>query len=135
MNLTIYQIISPENDTIIIANENIPIVFLQYYEDIKNSIIQILSVDHRIVPILKLICQSKKESILNMNNQNENIRSFTRIIIGQQINWIKINRKDWEIFIDSMKEYSRQENVIIEINNPINFKDKELQKLIKKALF
>lgn len=136
MKLTIYQITykGKPKDYIIVANESIPMVFLKYYTDINQSVIETFKVDCNMTPLLKNICQDHKQAILNSNHSNNVICSFTRLVIGQSVNWLQISCENWNKLIDGVHEYISHRDLILEIDHPINLEDKKLKEIIKEGM-
>jgi hypothetical protein len=134
--LTFYNIsYGKSNSTFIFITDNsIPLIFLKSYVDIKNSVIfeKFISID--IVPILKKICKdTKKEAILNCNNFDFDIAEISIIIMGHKVTWKNYSFKNWNNFYLGLRNYSEEINVIIEVDHPIDIKDKNILKIINKG--
>lgn len=118
-----------------IADNNIPLKFLGRYSDILNSFIYENFISEDLLPIVKKICSdTKKEAILNINHSNEIIKEITNHIISCDITWKNCSRNSWNNFINGVVNYCQDKDVIMEIDHPINFKDKMLVQIIEKGL-
>lgn len=136
-NLTVYCIHCSQHPKafLAIADNSIPLTFINSYVDIDNSVIFERYISLHILSELKKICQDTgKTAILNCNNKDSTIQEITREIIGHTITWKDYDLKEWQDFIIGGGEYTLLNKASLEIDHPVDLKDSKLKRIIKEGL-
>ena len=118
---------------IAIADNSIPLKIINYYADVESSFIYEEYISTKYFSLIKKICRNTgKLAILNRNHNI--IKKFIDEIIGQDITLIQYSFKTWNQFFQGLQAYGLENKSIIEIDHPINLKDKMFILLVKEGL-
>jgi hypothetical protein len=132
MNKTVYciQLGKSPKVLLLIADNNKSLNIINGHADVDKSMTE-MWVELGQLPLIKTICKdTRKTALLNRTHTEKSISDITNEVLGCDVTWKNITFNAWNDFMINIDEYTRIKRVRVEIDHPIDFRDKELQRMI-----